>query len=86
MSSITKRAGKRVATTVAMVGTVFTMGFLLAGPASAEPATPADPVLGAFDGLETKITLYGAAIVALVVLSVALFLGIKYLRRGATKA
>jgi hypothetical protein len=73
----------RVAAVSAAVGTLMTLGFILAGPAS---ATPADPVQAAFDDMESKVTLYGAAIVALVVLAVGIFLGIKYLRKGVSKA
>lgn len=53
------------------------------GAASAEPA---DPVTTAFNDMEGKITTYGAAIVGLVVLAVGIFLGIKYLRKGVSKA
>lgn len=79
MNTITKRA----ATASAFLGTVLTMGFILAGPAS---ATPADPIDAAFTSMEGKVTTYGVAIVSLVVLAVALFLGIKYLKRGVSKA
>lgn len=56
---------------------------LVAGPAS---ATPADPVADAFTDLQAKVTTYGAAVVALVVAVVVLFFGIKFLKRGASKA
>jgi len=71
----------RGAAIVSTLGTLTVLGFVLAGPASA-----ADPVTTAFADMESKITLYGGAIVALVVLSAALFLGIKYLRKGVSKA
>lgn len=76
-----KEIAGRVAGIGAALSTMVVLGFVLAGPASA-----ADPVTTAFDDMESKITLYGGAIVALVVLSAALFLGIKYLRKGVSKA
>lgn len=66
-----------------MLSVFVVAGLLGAGPAS---ATPADPVGDAFDEMQGKITTYGAAIVGLVVLSVGIFLGIKYLRKGVSKA
>lgn len=58
------------------------MGALVAGPASAS----GDPILTEFDNLEAKVTAYGTAIVALVILSVVVFLGLKFLKKGAAKA
>lgn len=78
-----KAAGARVGMVTGAMGTLALMGFILAGPASAQTG---DPVGTAFSDLEGKITTYGTAIVALVVLSVGIFLGIKYLRKGASKA
>lgn len=60
---------------------VFAVMAILAGTASAD-----DPVTAAFTEMNSKVTTYGAAIVALVVLSVGIFLGIKYLRKGVSKA
>ena len=59
------------------------VALVLAGAAS---ATPPDPVADAFTSMGAKVTLYGAAIVTLVVLAVGIFLGIKYLRKGVSKA
>lgn len=77
-----KQIGGRVGMGVSALGTLLMVGVMLAGPSSAA----GDPVAGAFDDMETKVTTYGAAIVALVVLSVGIFLGIKYLRKGISKA
>ncbi|MGY2704848.1 hypothetical protein [Nocardioides sp. HB32] len=78
-----KGIGKRVglvgtATGIALMGALILMG--------AAEATPADPVDDAFTTMQGKVTLYGAAVVALVVASVLLFFGIKFLRKGASKA
>lgn len=63
---------------VAMTG----LGVLLAGPSSA-----ADPaVTGAFTTLEADLKIYIAAVVALVVVAIVAMLGIKYLRKGVSKA
>jgi intracellular septation protein A len=72
-------------TGLAGIGTsiLFAASFALAGIAS---ATPADPVADAFDTLQDKVTTYGTAVVALVVAVVVLFFGIKFLKRGASKA
>jgi len=78
-----KEAGARVGLVFGAVGTLMTLGVLLAGEAG---ATPPDPVATAFNDMNGKVTTYGAAIVALVVLSVGIFLGIKYLRKGTSKA
>lgn len=60
------------------------VALVLAGPASA--AVGDDPALDGINDMAAKVTTYGGAIVALVVLSAALFLGIKYLRKGVSKA
>lgn len=73
----------RAARVGAAFSALFVLGVLGAGAAS---ATPADPVETAFTDMEGKITTYGGAIVALVVLSIGIMLGIKYLRKGVSKA
>lgn len=83
MSEMVRGTGHRLAALTSM--TVGTLGVMLALAGSAS-ATPVDPIETAFDGLSAKITLYGGFIVALVVLSVGIFLGIKYLRKGVSKA
>lgn len=70
--------------TRAAVLTGLTALMFVAGTAAANAAT--DPVADAFTSMEGKVTTYGAAIVALVVLAVGIFLGIKYLRKGVSKA
>lgn len=73
----------RAAALGAVLSTLFVVGILTASGAS---ATPADPVETAFTDMESKVTTYGGAIVSLVVLAVGIFLGIKYLRKGVSKA
>lgn len=69
------------------VGLLFGLtGLMLVAGVGAASAAPADPVADAFTDMQGKITTYGAAIVGLVVLSVGIFLGIKYLRKGVSKA
>ena len=79
MHTIAARTG------LAGVGTaiLFAASFALAGVAS---ATPADPVADGLDELQSKVATYGTAVVALVVAVVVLFFGIKFLKRGASKA
>jgi len=70
---------------VALLGATMTMlmvgGIAFAGGAS---ATPADPVEGAFADLTTKVTLYGGLVLGLVLLTIGIFLGIKWLRKGVS--
>jgi hypothetical protein len=82
MEKLKKYSGYTALTAVGSALMVVGM-FVMAGAAS---ATPADPVGDAFDTLQGKVTLYGAAVVALVVAVVVLFFGIKFLKRGASKA
>lgn len=88
MKETLKSAGARVGIASGLGGALTMVGFMLAGAASAEEgdAPAVDPVLTEFTNLGTKIGLYGAAIVTLVVLSAAIFLGIKYLRKGVNHA
>jgi hypothetical protein len=82
MQGIAKQVGGRVAiVTGALTGLLFTALFL-AGSASATT----DPVETEIDALGSKVTLYGGAIVALVALSMAIWLGIKYMRKAQSKA
>jgi len=82
-----KQMMQNIATKAGIVGgavsTLLLTAFVLAGPASAQTV---DPVSTAFDTMQAKIGTYGGAIVALVVASAVLFLGIKYLRKGTSKA
>lgn len=58
-------------------------GLMLVAPgANASP----DPTETAITGLGTKVGIYGAAIVAVVVIAIGFTLGVKYLRRAANKA
>jgi hypothetical protein len=70
----------RLAVVTGLVGVLMLTGI---GAANAQTA---DPVEGAFTTLDGKITLYGGLIVGLVIASVVLFFGIKWLRKGANKA
>lgn len=78
-----KEMGARAGMTLGVLGVLGMTSIMLAGSAS---AAGADPVIGAFDDVEGKIGTYGTAIVGIVVASVLLFLGIKYLRKGGSKA
>ena len=78
-----KNLSARVGMGATALVTILGVSVLLAGPSSAQTA---DPVLDAFDDMQAKILLYGAAIVALVVLAVGIFLGIKYLKKGVHSA
>lgn len=80
MDKIKEFGGRSALVTGVTFGLMTVMG-ILAGTASAT-----DPVDDAFTSMNAKVTTYGAAIVALVVLSVGIFLGIKYLRKGVSKA
>lgn len=82
MQNIAKRATARVSVLTGVVGLVVLSGLALAGPASAA----ADPVDTAFSDMQAKIVAYGALIVGLVVAGALIFLGIKYLRKGLSKA
>lgn len=64
------------------VVTMFGLGVLLAGPSSAADSD----VTAAFTTLSTDIGTYVKAIVGLVLLSVGAMLGIKYIRKGVSKA
>lgn len=77
-----RQIGGRVGLGFTALTTMLGVAVILAGPSSATT----DPVATAFDDMEAKVTTYGAAIVALVVLAVGIFLGIKYLRKGVSKA
>jgi hypothetical protein len=82
MKDITKRAGVVWA---AVVG-LFLAGFVAASGASATTDPPPDPVSQGFTDAGTKVALYGGAMVALVLVGLLIMLGIKYLRRGVSKA
>lgn len=79
-----KGFGGRAAGVGAMLGTALTMVVFMAGAASATP--PPDPVTEGFTDAGTKVTLYGGAMVALVLIGLLIFLGVKYLRRGVRSA
>ena len=79
-------AGRAGIATSAALAVVLGTSLLLAGSASAQTTPPADPVEDGFADMLTKIGIYGGLIVGLVVLSASIFLGVKYLRRGTSKA
>lgn len=84
MLDTVKAAAGRVGIVTGSLGGLLMVGLLLAGPSNAQTA-PADPALEGINDLGTKIGVYGAAIVALVVLSIGIMLGIKYLRKAQAK-
>lgn len=75
-----KEAGSRVALAFS------TALFMVVGTVGIASAQTADPVSDAFADMKTKVLLYGGLIVTLVVAAVGIFLGIKYLRKGVSKA
>lgn len=77
------RIKQRAGVLGALVTTFMLGAFIAAGSAS---ATVADPVDQAFTDMQGKVTTYGAAIVALVVVAAGIFLGVKYLKKGLSKA
>lgn len=79
-----KQAGGRVALLLSAVVGLFVTGLFLASGANAAPGD--DPALDAITDLGSKVTLYGGAIVALVALSMAIWLGIKYMGKARAKA
>lgn len=79
-----KQVGGHVALLLSAVVALFTTGLLFASGANA--AAGDDPALDAITGLGTKVTLYGGAIVALVAISMAIWLGIRYMKSGTSKA
>lgn len=77
-----KAGAARVGMFGSALGGALFLGLVLAGPSNAQ----GDPAADAISDLGTKVTTYGTAIVGLVVLSIGFFLGIKYLRKGVSKA
>lgn len=77
-----KQFGGRVALGGSALAGMAFMALVLAGPSSAST----DPAETAISDMGAKVTTYGTAILALVVLSAGIFLGIKYLRKGISKA
>lgn len=84
MSEKLKGLAQRAGIATGATGFLVMLSMFVADGANAVEGD--DPVTPAFTDLGTKITTYGAAIVGLVVLSVGIFMGIKYLRKGANKA
>jgi hypothetical protein len=82
MQNIVKNGAARLAVLTGVVGVTVLSGLAFAGPASAA----ADPVGDAFADMQTKIVTYGGLIVGLVIAGAIIFLGIKYLRKGLSKA
>lgn len=74
----------RTARVSATLGAVLLAGLFFAPQANA--ADGDDPAGAAIDALGAKVTAYGAAMVAVVVIAVGLMLGIKYLRKAGSKA
>jgi hypothetical protein len=85
MKAAGKAVGARVGVVTGVTSALMFSALMLAGAASAAEGDP-QTIDGAFADLQTKITTYGGAVVGLVVASVILFFGIKFLRRGASKA
>lgn len=83
MIDILKSSVQRLGLVSGVAATLTMAAFLVAGAANAQAT---DPVDTAFDTLQSKVTTYGGATVALVVAVVVLFFGIKMLRKGAAKA
>lgn len=73
----------RVATVGGLLSALMVGAFVMSGASS---ATPADPVSDAFGDLQDKVTLYGGAVVALVVAAIIILFGVKWLKKGASKA
>lgn len=84
IKSSARAVGRPFAVLGAMLSVTMIGVLAMAGSASATP--PADPVEDAFGDLQDKVTLYGGLIVALVVAVVILFFGLKFLKKGASKA
>lgn len=78
-----KDAAATVARPFAVLGAMLSVlllgGLALAGSAS---ATPADPVADGYADLTSKVTLYGGLFVALVVLTVGILFGVKWIRKA----
>jgi hypothetical protein len=83
-NGIVARGKARVGIVLSTLAALMIGAFAMASAGNATTTT--DPVSDAFTDMNGKVTTYGAAIVALVVLAVGIFLGIKYLRKGVSKA
>lgn len=79
-----KTVGGYAAGAGAALGTAITMVLFVAGAASATP--PPDPVTEGFNDASSKVTTYGGAMIALILVGLLIMLGVKYLRRGVNKA
>lgn len=84
MSNVVSTIGQKAGLVGGALTGLFVTGLILAGPASA--AEGDDPALDAITGFGAKVTAYGAAMVAVVVIAVGIMLGVKYLRKAASKA
>lgn len=78
-----KALAARTSVVGSTLGSLFVMGFVLAGPSS---AAGTNPVGSAISGLQADVTTYVTAAVALIALGVAAWLGIKYLVKAAGRA
>jgi hypothetical protein len=83
MLSHIKAGAARTVAVGAALPVLMIGAFVLAGSAN---AVGEDPIDAAFTDLQGKVTLYGGAVVALVVASIILLFGIKWLRKGSAKA
>lgn len=79
-----KQIGARAGLTFGAAFGLVVMGVLMAGPSSA--AVGDDPTADSIAALGTKVATYGAAMVAVVVIGVGIMLGLKYLKKAASKA
>lgn len=81
------RVRGRLAIMAGMFGALSVMAFMVMGEAAnATTTTTPATVDDGFTQLNDKITTYGGSIVALVVLAAGIFIGVKYLKKGLSKA
>lgn len=84
IKNVASAARGRLALLGAVTGLMLMTGLVAAGGANASTTT--DPVSDGISQMQDKVTTYGAAVVGLVVAVVILFFGIKFLKKGASKA
>ena len=77
-----KALGSRGAAVVTAAFVLATLALVAPAQASSHSADPVDAALADFS---TRITTYGTAIVAIVVIAMGFWLGIKYLKKAQSK-